>query len=184
MRAAINLVSRTRCSVQRCCAEPGPTRMRIRAPDQQRTANALRCIRGTRASDLPDGRISLRDFGAWRPRAPRKSRQKRLRRKTHFACAFKSILGATPIAAKISLYENQKSCIYCSHPASIGGAYASSRTLRRDAVDANGSHDERRVSGRLNRVVPAPRRWCQACEMTFTQATVAKKPGTPGRARR
>ena len=54
MRAAINLVSRTRCSVQRCCAEPGPTRMRIWAPDQQRTANALRCIRGTRASDLPD----------------------------------------------------------------------------------------------------------------------------------
>jgi len=36
--------------------------------------------------------------------------------------------------------------------------------------------------GRRNRVVLTPRRWCQACEM-ITQATVAKKPGTPGRAR-
>jgi hypothetical protein len=108
----------------------------------------------------------LHDFGSRRPRAPRKSGQKRLRRKTHFACAFRSILSATSVVAKISLYENQKSCIYCSHPASIGGAYASSRTLRRDAVDANGSHDERRVSGRPSRVVLISRRWDQAFRAT------------------
>jgi hypothetical protein len=37
---------------------------------------------------------------------------------------------------KISLYENQKICILCRHPGSARGADASSRTLRREAMDA------------------------------------------------
>jgi len=31
-------VSRTRCSVKRCCAEPGPISPHLWAPAQQRTA--------------------------------------------------------------------------------------------------------------------------------------------------
>ena len=44
-------------------------------------------------------------------------------------------------------------------PASIRGAYASSRTLRWDAVDAKVLRDERHDRGRQNRVVLTPRRW-------------------------
>ncbi|MEH2574506.1 hypothetical protein V1272_003841 [Bradyrhizobium sp. AZCC 1708] len=41
-------VSRTRCSVQRCAAEPGPTNS-VWTPVLQRTANALRCAPGNAA---------------------------------------------------------------------------------------------------------------------------------------
>src|SRR6266436_5811137 len=45
--------------------------------------------------------------------------------------------------------------------ASIRGTYASSRTLRWDAVDAKVLRDERHCRGRQKRVVLTPRRWCQ-----------------------
>ena len=62
----------------------------------------------------------------------------------------------------------------------IRGAYASSRTLVRDAVDAAATQDERRFCGRRSRVVLTPRRWCQVCERQLSQATVARKPGRRG----
>jgi hypothetical protein len=69
-------------------------------------------------------------------------------------------------------------------PASARGAYASSRTLRRDAMDAGGIGSTNDVArGRRRRVVLAPLGWCQACEMMILQATVTKRSWTPGRAR-
>src|SRR6476620_7260331 len=61
------LVSQTRRSAQRCGAEPGP-RIFVRltwAPALQRTAEeALRCVRGTRASILDLREIRDRTRGA------------------------------------------------------------------------------------------------------------------------
>jgi hypothetical protein len=37
--------------------------------------------------------------------------------------------------------------------------------------------------GRRSRVVLTPRRWCQVRERQLSRATVARKPGSPGRAR-
>ena len=64
------LVSRTRCSAlpamrsivrSRCSAEPGPHTFSQASwtPDQQRTANALRCVRGTDDQFLVDQRAFL-----------------------------------------------------------------------------------------------------------------------------
>jgi len=44
--------------------------------------------------------------------------------------------------------------------------------------------DERCRPGRRSRVVLTPRRWRQACKAMILRAMVAKKPGSPGRARR
>ena len=73
--------------------------------------------------------------------------------------------------------------IVWAHPAPAGGA-ARDRHGRweRDAMDAEASFDEWRQRGRRNRVVLAPRRWRQVLR-DVRRATVAKKPGTPGRAR-
>jgi hypothetical protein len=49
----------------------------------------------------------------------------------------------------------------CAIPARPRGADASSRTLRREAMDAEAVTDEHGRSGRQNRVVPIPRRWDQ-----------------------
>jgi hypothetical protein len=40
-----------------------------------------------------------------------------------------------------------------------------------------------RTGGRSSRVVLSPRRWGQASQKRFRKATVANKPGTPGRSR-
>jgi hypothetical protein len=54
----------------------------------------------------------------------------------------------------------------------------------RDAMDAVGAHETKRAGrGRRNRVVLVPRRWDQALGLISPQATAAKKPGTPRRAR-
>src|SRR5215469_16400758 len=45
-----------------------------------------------------------------------------------------------PLSRKYCSSVFQKDMILCEHPASIRGAYASSRTLRRDAMDASASH--------------------------------------------
>src|SRR5277367_3448595 len=77
------------------------------------------------------------------------------------------------------LDANPKSAISCALSHLARGAYASSRTLRRDAVDAAVSQDERHQRGRLSRVVLTPRRWRQVGG-DDPQATVAKEPGRRG----
>jgi hypothetical protein len=70
-----------------------------------------------------------------------------------------------------------------AHPASIRGAFRHRHERgKRDAMDALVSRGERRESGRRNRVVLIPRRWGQVLGDN-PRATVAIKPGTPGRAR-
>jgi len=44
------------------------------------------------------------------------------------------------------------------------GTYASSRTLRRAAMDVMATADGRRCRGRSSRVVLTPRRWCHVCD--------------------
>jgi hypothetical protein len=68
-------------------------------------------------------------------------------------------------------------------PASIRGAYASSRTLVRDAVDAVATQDERRWCGRRSRVVLTPRRWRQVSRSN-SRGDGGNKARSPGRARR
>ena len=73
------------------------------------------------------------------------------------------------------------------------GAYASSRTSRRDAVDAELRNDERSCRGRPSRVVPAPRCRCPATmrlrivadvtTLPASHGTVTTKPVSPGRTR-
>jgi hypothetical protein len=88
------------------------------------------------------------------------------------------------IRAKIFFFRfSELYDLLCAIPARPRGADASSRTLRREAMDAEAVTDEHGRSGRQNRVVPIPRRWDQACMSLAGQATVARKPGTPRRAR-
>src|SRR5579863_419910 len=68
-------------------------------------------------------------------------------------------------------------------PPRMRGVSRSSRTLGRDAVDASCAFDERAVRGGRSRVVLTPRRWRQVREVMILRATVARKPGSPGRAR-
>ena len=67
---------------------------------------------------------------------------------------------SSPFCKNISLFPKSKSVVVSapSRPHKRGGS-RSSRTLRRDAVDALVSRDERRQRGRRSRVVLAPRRW-------------------------
>src|SRR5579871_1892750 len=72
--------------------------------------------------------------------------------------------------------ENQQSS---PRPASIEeGRSRTSRTWRRDAVDADVPTDERRRRGRRSRVVPTPRRWRQVLrrlQKACREAMVANK---------
>jgi hypothetical protein len=68
-------------------------------------------------------------------------------------------------------------------PSPTKGALRTSRTLGRDAVDAEAPLTNGADRGRRSRVVPTPRRWCQIGGVSLS-TTVANKPGTPGRARR
>jgi hypothetical protein len=68
--------------------------------------------------------------------------------------------------------------------ASIRGTYASSRTLRWDAVDAKVLRDERHYRGRRNRVVLTPRRWRQVFAGNDSrESDGGKRARSPGRAR-
>src|ERR1700730_3874964 len=71
-----------------------------------------------------------------------------------------SIPLSSPLCKNISLFQKPKSVVVFapSCPHKRGGS-RSSRTLRRDAVDALVARDERRQRGRRSRVVLAPRRW-------------------------
>jgi len=74
--------------------------------------------------------------------------------------------------------------IYFSHP---GSAKRGGRVVTDVEAGSDGRFRLRLTSagrsGRQNRVVPIPRRWDQACGTFIPQATEARKPGTPGRAR-
>jgi len=90
---------------------------------------------------------------------------------------------STPSIKNISLLQNPASALYPPHPAPTPrGVSRSSRHVARGAMDALGRPDERGAGGRRNRVVLAPRRWCQVLR-AIREATEANKPGTPGRAR-
>jgi hypothetical protein len=68
-----------------------------------------------------------------------------------------------------------------AHPVPIRGAYASSRTLVRDAVDALATLDERRVRRTAKSCGPdAPTLASSSREASFLGATVARKPGHRG----
>ena len=63
------------------------------------------------------------------------------------------------------------------------GDSRSPRTRGRGRWPLLSSQGVRGMSGRSSRVVLSPRRWGQAAQKRFAQATGANKPGTPGRAR-
>jgi len=65
-------------------------------------------------------------------------------RKTNFVSRFNLIWFIGSPRTNISLSENRKLCIVPAIPPHRRGAYASSRTWRRDAVDALATQDERR----------------------------------------
>jgi hypothetical protein len=61
-----------------------------------------------------------------------------------------------------ALLKNGNSAMFRHIPPRHEGRYGqSSRNVGRDAMDARVSQDEWSRRGRRNRVVPAPRRWCQ-----------------------
>jgi hypothetical protein len=70
---------------------------------------------------------------------------------------------SSPTHKNILLPFFRNPCFSPSHPASMRGANASSRTRGGEAMDALGSHDERRSRERPSRVVLISRRWDQAC---------------------
>jgi hypothetical protein len=71
-----------------------------------------------------------------------------------------------------------------AHPASMKRDVSADRhdTCGGDAMDADGTQDERGASGRRSRVVLIPRRWDQV-RGAIPRATVAIKARTPGRSR-
>jgi hypothetical protein len=93
-------------------------------------------------------------------------------------------------AAKIILlfFENNASVFrndVVQLPRSVsarGASGLSSPNARRNAMDATAAQDVRRRRVRSSRVVLSPRRWGQVNRDDLF-ATVAKKPGTPGRSR-
>ena len=86
-----------------------------------------------------------------------------LRLTRYFPRPFNLFRSFKPYLQKYSSSNFPKYVFLSLHPASMRGANASSRTRGGDAMDALGSHDERRSRGRPSRVVPIPRRWDQAC---------------------
>ena len=75
---------------------------------------------------------------------------------------------------------NQK-YIHAIPPRHEGRYGQSSRNVRRGSGGRVSAHRRSAGSVRRSRVVPTPRRWCQACERS--RATVTRTPGTPRRAR-
>jgi hypothetical protein len=89
-----------------------------------------------------------------------------------------------PLLQKYIAFHFCKSELYRFYPASIRrGGSRLSRTRGGMRWTRGRLRDWQRARGRPSRVVLAPRRWCQVCGTTVPQAMVAKKPGTPGRAR-
>jgi hypothetical protein len=62
----------------------------------------------------------------------------------------------------------------------IEGRLAIATNAGRDAVDARASSDERHSSGRQNRVVLAPRRWCQVLRKYSARRRWLKSPAHRG----
>jgi hypothetical protein len=89
-----------------------------------------------------------------------------------------------PLLQKYIASDFGKSELGFARPASIRrGGSRLSRTRGGMRWTRGRLRDWQRARGRPSRVVLAPRRWCQVCGTTVPQAMVAKKPGTPGRAR-
>jgi hypothetical protein len=70
------------------------------------------------------------------------------------------------------------------HPVPERGAYASSRTLGREAVDADSTRDEGCCRGRRSRMVLTPRRRRQVARNELSCSDGGKKARSPGRVRR
>jgi hypothetical protein len=88
-----------------------------------------------------------------------------------------------PSAKNISLLQNPASAVYPVHPAPTTEGRIAIVTTRGAGCDGRVCPpDERGAGGRRNRVVLAPRRWCQVLR-AIREATEARKPGTPGRSR-
>ncbi len=78
--------------------------------------------------------------------------------------------------------ETQIRCrVLPSHPGKRGGRDRHERGAR--CGGRRCAFDEGRRRGRRSRVVPTPRRWCQVAQDLSRVATVARKPGSPRRAR-
>jgi hypothetical protein len=90
---------------------------------------------------------------------------------------------SSPVRKNIPLHRGPKSLLKLptSRPTQRGVS-RSSRTLERDAVDADGAKDEGAGCGRRSRVVLMPRRWHQVGESLFANDG-GKKARSPGRAR-
>jgi hypothetical protein len=68
---------------------------------------------------------------------------------------------SSPFRKNISVFPKCKSGYMICHPVPKEGALRNVINAGRAAVDADGAFDESASSGRRNRVVLAPRRWCQ-----------------------
>jgi hypothetical protein len=135
------------------------------------------------ATDFARRANQVTDFArATSSRAPKRAR-KSLRVTANFVSRFRLIRAAGSSARKISIYENQKLCKMCASRSHQEGRFAvvtdvgSGMRWTRLCLWTNGA-----TRGRRNRVVLISRRWDQVSQMSC-EATVAIKPGTPGRAR-
>jgi hypothetical protein len=71
--------------------------------------------------------------------------------------------------SKVFYLRKSESVHIIRHPAQTRGAYASSRTLGGDAMDAGGfTRRVMRLADERSRVVPIPRRWDQARKLAMS----------------
>jgi len=109
---------------------------------------------------------------------------KPLRQNRDFPEPFQPASSVRPSITKISLPFSRKSCFSLRIPLRQRGASRSSRVLERDAVDAIGSPDVRSRERTAKSCGPDPPTLGSSFSRDVSrEATVAKKPGTPGRAR-
>src|ERR1700757_217281 len=101
-----------------------------------------------------------------------------------FGSRFKQLNDFTHGRAKIPLAPSGKSVASVCASCSTRGAYRDRHgRWRQDAMDVLACSDEARECGRQRRVVLISRRWDQVLQAMICEATVATKPGSPGRAR-
>jgi hypothetical protein len=90
---------------------------------------------------------------------------------------------SSPPRENNSLFQKRKSGVWSARPALTRGALRGRHgRWERDAMDVSATLDGCCRDGRRNRAVPIPRRWDQVLGDEL-RATVANKPGTPGRPR-
>jgi hypothetical protein len=124
----------------------------------------------------------LRDFGFRHHRATRFEHAKMRARKIEFREQSQRATQCPVLAGKnISLSFGLPAAHFCAVH-STKGRIAIVTDAELDAMDTRDIADEGYRRGRSSRVVLIPRRWDQAAQK-ICAAMVAKKPGTPGRAR-